>query len=238
MGVVGNHQQTTKAALTAVVLLLFSAAVAAQDSAPADAESYERAAREERVRHLDAVRRLADEEERLHNALAAAKARLAESEARQTATAKLVAEAEEASGAVTIRIARARASLALIGDSIALAVRRLVARAPETPVPQEIAQPVSVARRLRLLFQILDRDLAAARRIAVTPKTRGDVLGHEVRLGALATFFVPASGAPALIEPSGRILPAAIDAAARDIIRQQSSGGRATLVRVPWWGTP
>jgi hypothetical protein len=205
----------------------------AQETAPVQAEAFERALREERTRHAEAVRRLAEEEDRLRSALDAATARLAESDGRRAALARLVAEAEAALAPVEARLAGIRAVLESVHRAVADAARRLAARAV---VPPELLAGGDAARRVRLLFQVFDRELAAARAVAVTPRERAGVLGHEVRLGAIATFFVPASGGPALLEPSGRALPGAVGEALRDVVRQVSRRGRASLVRLPWWG--
>jgi hypothetical protein len=219
------------------VLSLWTAPVRAQtDSAPADAEGAERALREERVRHADQLRKLAEEEDRLRAALDAARARLAEAELRRASLRKLVEEIQSAAASLKERAAAGRKALLAVAASIrdAAARKRPLASAD----PGVLDEKASSARRIRLLFRGLDRELAAARSVAVAPRERDGALGHEVRLGALATFFVPASGAPALLEPSGRALPDPVGAALREIVRQASARSGGTLVLVPWWGAP
>jgi hypothetical protein len=224
------------ATIAAVVLAAPQAAVGQATSAPADPAASERALREEHVRHQDASRRLREEEDRLRTALDAAKGRLAEAEARKASLGRLVADAERAAKDVRDRIARGRATLDAIRGGLSDAGRRVAALAP---LPRELLdQSGPLARRVRLVLQVLDRELHAARRVSVTARERDGALGHEVRLGAIARFFVPANGGPALVEPSGREVPAPSGAALRDVIRQASQRGRGALVRIPWWGGP
>src|SRR5688572_25697586 len=180
------------ACATLAAVLSFASCVFGQSSAPADAEAYERTLREERVRHLDLTRRLADEEDRLRVALDAAKSRLAEAEARRGSLRRLVAEAEAAAEAVARRIAEGRAALAAVARSVVAAADRFTSTAA---VPAEArADGAPLARRVRLLFQALDREIGAGRTVTVTAHERNGALGHEVRLGLLGRFFVPAAG--------------------------------------------
>lgn len=233
-----RHARLARAVLAMVALFAGRAAVA-QESQPADLESYERTTREERSRHLDVTRKLAEEEDRLRAALDAARGRLGESAARQAALTRLVAEAEGATKALQSRVAAANEILTAVRQQVVRGVARLGERAGKSgSVPTDLLRDGPIVRKLRLLLQVLDGELASARVISSTPRERAGAIGRDLRLGALATFFVPTAGGPVLIEPTGRALPEAVGVAVREIVRQLATRGRGTLVNVPWWGTP
>jgi hypothetical protein len=222
------------AALAAVLCFPSTAQESAPASAPNDAEAYERTLREERVRHLDLTRRLEDEEQRLRIALDAAKMRLAEAETRRASLRKLLDEVESARQAVATRLAGARAGIEAVGRSVVSAARRFGSSAAVSD--EALRESVPLARRVRLVFQALDREIAAARTVAVSARAREGVLGHDVKLGLLGRFFVPAAGGRAIHEPSGRELGDPVSASLREVVRQATKRGRGSLVTVPWWG--
>ena len=233
-------------ALLAAVSVLVAAAARGQatsqpTSAPADAESYERTLREERARHADQVRKLTEEQDRLRAALESVKARVNEAEARRASLRKLVDEARAAAAAFADRMEAARAAANAMHETLARALQRVSEAGRTRAAPDvEIARvDVPLARRIRLLLQFLDRESQAARTVTTVPRERQGVLGHEVRLGALATFFVPTAEGPTVLEPSGREVPGPTGDALREVVRQVSKrGGRGSIVNIPWWGGP
>jgi hypothetical protein len=227
--------------LAATVCLLASVAGAQTTTAPADAETYERTLREERTRHADQVRKLTEEQDRLRAALDAARSRANEAEARRASLSKLVEQAEGATRELVARVVAARSAMQAAHESLARALGRVgsVAAIRGEPPADAGRADVAMARRIRLLLQFFDREMTAARTVSIVPRARGSSLGHELRLGALATFFVPTAPGAVTLEPSGREVPAAAGDALREVVRQVSKrGGRGSLVMIPWWGGP
>ena len=187
------------------------------------------------------MRKLTEEQDRLRAALESVKARVNEAEARRASLRKLVDEARAAATAFADRMEAARAAANAMHQTLARALQRVseAGRTRAAPTVEIARVDVPLARRIRLLLQFLDRESQAARTVTTVPRERQGVLGHEVRLGALATFFVPTAEGPAVLEPSGREVPGPTGEALREVVRQVSKrGGRGSIVNIPWWGGP
>ncbi len=233
----GRSAQSAAVALLSALLL--GGVAHAQSPTPADLESAERALAAAKASRAASLRAFAAEEDRLRAAVSAAKSRREEAVARTSALGRVAADLQSARSAAESR--STAASTLRAGLEAALERAASTLRARREPADADLSGDAAVretgaplARRLSALFHLLDRSRPEEARIAVGRHVVSGVAGRILRVGSVASYFVPDDPRSApVFHPSGRPLPAESAATVRraaDIAEKKSD---PAVLRLP-----
>lgn len=231
-----------RALVAALIAACGAASASAQGPSLLDLERGERLLRVAREDAAASRRALTADEERIAAALAAARARTVEAEARVAALTKAVDELRARREAAASRrndVATLRAELEAALDRVKarIVAARDAAAADARDDEMLTATGAPLARRLAAAFHALDRRPPERAQVSVARATEGGVVGRALRVGDVVRYFVPDDPAvPPRFLPSRRDVPAPFRDAVRSAAEIAAKREEPAVVRLPLEG--